>query len=325
MLIHSLITAAALALAPAADRPTISTSEPTIDECQVHSIQDLPVPASDAGVLMKLHVDAGAPVEKGVELATIDNREAAAVYKVKELEYQIAKQTADSNIDIRHAEKAADVAKKTYDKFKYINENQPGAVTQIDLLRHQFEWERALLSIEKAKEDAKSHKLTAESKKAESDAALVALERRTLVAPFNGVVVKTYLQEGEWVQPGDPVVQLVRIDRLRVHGDVDASKWNRADLEGRRVTVELTLPRGREIKVPGKIMFVSPVVGVGAKLPVYAEIDTPMENGRPLVYAGMEARMIIHTNQPVAAAPARPRPANVPAAAGSRGPAISQR
>ena len=309
MLIHSLITTAALLLAAPADQPTITPSEPILDDCQIHSIHDLPVPASDAGVLIKLDVDAGAAVSKGATLGTIDDREAQAAYKVKQLEYQIAKQKAESDVEIRHAKKQASVNEEAYRKFEYINKNQPGAVTQIDLLRHKFEWEKALLTIEKNQEDAKAAQLTAESKKAEADAALVALERRTLLAPFDGVVVKTYIQVGEWVQLGDPVVQLVRIDRLRVHGDVDASKWRRADIEDRNVTVDVTLPRGREVKVPGKIVFVSPVVGVGSKLPVYAEIETPMEGGRPLIYAGMTARMTIHTGQP-AVPPVRP--ASVP-------------
>jgi hypothetical protein len=63
------------------------------------------------------------------------------------------------------------------------------------------------------------------------------------------------------------------------------------------------LPRGRQVKVPGTIVFVSPVVGVGAQLPVTAEIETPMEKGRPLIYAGMHGRMTIHTDQTAAAEP----------------------
>ena len=100
------------------------------------------------------------------------------------------------------------------------------------------------------------------------------------------MVVKIYTQVGEWVAPGDPVVQIVRVDRLRVYGNLDASKWTRSDIDGRKVTVDVTLPRGRDVNVPGKIVFVSPVVGVGQKLPVWAEIDTPMEDDRPLIFAG---------------------------------------
>ena len=48
--------------------------------------------------------------------------------------------------------------------------------------------------------------------------------------------------------------------------------------------------------MPGQVVFVSPVVSVD-ELPVWAEIDMPNENGRPLIHAGLKARMTIHTNQ----------------------------
>jgi multidrug efflux pump subunit AcrA (membrane-fusion protein) len=327
MLMHSLLATLAVTLAaPPADQATISTSEAVIDSCEIAWIQDLDVPASDGGVLTKVHVKEGAPVTKNEIIGTIDDREAKAVYQVRVLEYEIAKQLADSDVEFRHAKKAADVAKKAYEKFRTINANFEGAVTQIDLMRHQFEWETKILTIEKAVETAASNQLTADSKKAEMDMAHVALERRTLVAPFDGIVARTYLQEGEWVQPGDAVVQLVRVDQLRIGSRLDGSKWSRRDIEGRKVTVEVTLPGGRKVTVNGKIVFVSPVVEVGSILPVVAEVDTPMENGRPLIYAGMRGRMTVHTNQPAAVdvRPAAPAKANRAAAPDKRR-AVSKR
>ena len=69
------------------------------------------------------------------------------------------------------------------------------------------------------------------------------------------------------------------------------------------------LPRDRVVKVPGKIVFVSPVVAPGDELPVWAEIDTPMEDGRPLVRAGLKAKMTVHVNELASprCVPLRPR------------------
>ncbi len=297
MLMQSLLATMAVTLAQAG-QPEISTNEAVIENCEIGSVQNLDVPASEAGVMTRLHVKEGEEVDRNEIVGTVDDREARALYEVKRLEYEVAKQLAESDVKIRHSKKAADVAKKEYEKFKTIDANLQGAVTQIDLLRKQFEWERTLLAIEQSTEEDASNELTADSKKAELDAAQVALDRRNMVAPFKGVVARTYVQEGEWVQPGDAVLQLVRIDRLRVGGRLDASEWSRGDIENRKVTVEVTLPRGRTVKVPGQIVFVSPVVEVGGNLPVVAEIDTPMQNDEPLVYAGMQGRMTIHTNQP---------------------------
>jgi multidrug efflux pump subunit AcrA (membrane-fusion protein) len=132
--------------------------------------------------------------------------------------------------------------------------------------------------------------------------------RRILRSPFDGVVVQVFKREGEWVSPGDPVVQIVRIDRLRISGNLSATDWSPSELEGRKVTIKVKLPRGRVLDIPGKVVYVSPVV-FEDQLPIEAEIDTPMQNGQPLVQAGLPASMTIHVSQP---ATAEHRPVSTP-------------
>ena len=64
-----------LALAPLAFAAT--TEEPVIAECELSSIEDQMVPASDSGVLVKLGVSEGMHVTQGQEVARVDDREAA--------------------------------------------------------------------------------------------------------------------------------------------------------------------------------------------------------------------------------------------------------
>jgi multidrug efflux pump subunit AcrA (membrane-fusion protein) len=162
-----------------------------------------------------------------------------------------------------------------------------------------------MLGIQKSEEELDAAGLSAEAKAAEAKAAEIGVERRILRAPFSGVVLKVKKHVGEWVAAGEPVVEVIRVDRLSIRGGLPADQWPPADIEGRKVTVEVLLPRGRVEKVPGQVVFVSPKV-VGGKLDVWAEIDIPVEqDGRPLVPAGLLAKMTIHVKQP-AAAPARP-------------------
>jgi multidrug resistance efflux pump len=315
---RSLLMTMALTLAAADDQATAPPADVTIEKCQVASLQNLLVPGSDSGALVSLAVKEGQYVTKDMELARVDDREARAMAIVKQLDFEVAEQKANSNIEVRHAQKSADVAEQAYKKLEMANATLKSTITAIEMIKTKFEWEKAKLSIEKAEEEVISNKLTAKAKKAEVDAALVTVNRRILRAPFNGVVIKIMRREGEWVAPGDPVMQVVRIDRLRIYGDLDASKWGPADVEGRKVTVEVMLPRGQTVKVPGKIVFVSPVVGVGLKLPLWAEIDTPMDGERPLVRAGLEAKMTIHVNEvadeapPAATSPAKPASRKAP-------------
>jgi multidrug efflux pump subunit AcrA (membrane-fusion protein) len=292
MFTSHLLVAAALALAP---QPA-AVEEPIIEECELSSIQDQMVPSSDSGVLVKMPVSEGMRVTMDMEVGRVDDREAQALKIVKEKDYQVAKQEAESNIDIRFAQASAEVAKKAWEKLKQANKGSDRAVSEIEVLKAELEYRKAVLQVEKAIEDRKSKVLAADAKNSEVNAAEVAVTRRVLAAPFDGVVLKVFRHEGEWVSPGDPVVQVVRVDRLRVSGTLPASDWAPADIEDRKVTVDITMPRGQVKKVSGRVVFVSPVVSVD-ELPVWAEIDVPNENGRPLIHAGLKAKMTIHVNQ----------------------------
>jgi multidrug efflux pump subunit AcrA (membrane-fusion protein) len=181
-------------------------------------------------------------------------------------------------------------------------------VSAIDILRSKLELKKAELATEQTKEEQIENQLTAKAKKAEVGAAQVALDRRILTAPFDGVVTELIKKPGEWIATGEPVVHIVGIKRLRVMGNLDARQWGPADVAGRDVTVEVLLPRGRTVKVPGTVTYVSPVVTLD-HMPVWAEIDVPMENELPLVRAGTRGSMTIHVSRPVATADASPQTA----------------
>jgi multidrug efflux pump subunit AcrA (membrane-fusion protein) len=303
MFASSLALTIALALAADGAPSPQSTGDAVIPVCSVASIERQEVPGADPGVLMEMLVKEGMKVTNGQELGLVDDREAKAQLIVKQLDSEAADQEAKSNIGVLFATATADVAHTAWKKLERANEGAKGAVAEIDVLKTKLEWEKATLQIKKAEEDHVAAGLTAKAKAAEAKAAEIGVERRILRAPFSGVVLKVKKHVGEWVAAGEPVVELIRVDRLSIRGGLQADQWPPADIEGRKVTVEVLLPRGRVEKVAGQIVFVSPQV-VNGKLEVWAEIDIPTEkDGRPLVPAGLTAKMTIHVKQPVAAPP----------------------
>lgn len=277
--------------------------DPHITDCVITSINDQFVPANDAGRLTKLNVYEGMHVTEGMEIGQIDTSEAAANLKIKQYELNAASQAANSDVDIKHAQAAKGVAYFNLAKYQEANRKSPGAVSDIDIKHHEFELKKAELAIEQSMEKQIEARLTAKAKEAEVEAATDALKRRSLFAPFEGVVVGLEKKKDEWVAAGEPVAQIVGVKRLRIKGNLDATQWGPSDVANRKVTVEVTLPRGRKVQVPGKVTYVSPVVTL-SHLPVWAEIETPMENGQPVVRAGLPGTMTIHVGQPVAEAPA---------------------
>jgi multidrug resistance efflux pump len=307
-----LTTSLLLALALSADPKPADAGEPQIPVCQVVSINDQAVPGTDPGVLMTLNVKEGMIVTKDMEIGRIDDSTARADLEVKQYEYETANQKATSSVNIRHAKAAKAVATVAVQRLKLSNDKFKGTVTDIDIKKAELEEIKAELAIEQVMEEQIEAQLAAKAKKAAVGAANVALGRHVLRAPFDGVVVKIDKRPGEWVASGEPVIHIVGINRLRVSGNLDTTAWGPADIQGRNVTVEVPLPRGRTVRVPGRVTYVSPVVALGYQA-VWAEIDTPMEDGLPVVRAGSQAAMTVHVNQPVATTPAVPtRPASAP-------------
>ena len=311
MMVSSFVMTLALAWAPPQGPSTESTGDPVL-ACTLASIEDQEVPGADPGVLVKMVAKEGMQVTKDMEVARVDDREAQALFVVKQLEYEVAQQEADSLVEVEFAEASAAVQETAYDKIKLVNKGVAKAVAEIEVMRAKLEWKKAKAGIAKAKEKNVSDQLKAKAKKAEVDAARVSVNHRVIRAPFDGVVVKVAKHIGEWVSPGDPIVQIVRIDRLRASGSLKATEWAPAEIEGRNVTVEVTLPHGETAKVAGKVVYASPVV-ILDQLPIIAEIDTPLDkNGRPLVHAGLKAKMTIHVTQPVAPAARQAAPRTAP-------------
>ena len=78
---------------------------------------------------------------------------------------------------------------------------------------------------------------------------------------------------GEWVKPGDTVMKVVNMEKLKVEGFVNMNKFNRDQLKRRTVKVEVQLKNQRVVSTQGKIVFVNPVTEAGGDFRIEAEIQ----------------------------------------------------
>ncbi|XOZ32652.1 efflux RND transporter periplasmic adaptor subunit [Halomonadaceae bacterium KBTZ08] len=103
---------------------------------------------------------------------------------------------------------------------------------------------------------SQSEYLARRADRAAANAALeqaqVALDSVTPAAPFTGTVNRREVSVGDELQPGEPIVELVQTDRLRVNGRVPQQKAGKLS-EGQSVMVELL--DGRVLK--GELHFVA--------------------------------------------------------------------
>jgi macrolide-specific efflux system membrane fusion protein len=251
------------------------------------------VPAQEAGVLLNINVREGQQVPQGTILAQIDDTQAKNMLVAAGAESKAAREKAVNDIDIRHSKAAAEVAKFDYLGSVEANRKVKGAVSEVDVQQKKFQWDRAVLAIEQAEKEQVISGFTAEAKKAEHDNAQEGINRRQIVAPIEGIVEKSFAHIGEWVKAGDPVVRIVRLDRLQVDAHLNAREYNPAEVIDQPVVVTVELARGRKLQVPGHVVFVQSEIQGGNIYAVRAEVENRKENGQWLLRPGMEASMAI--------------------------------
>jgi len=286
---HVLTTLFALSGALVAVDPTGSARDIEVGNVLLASIEQVEVPAGEAGVLAKVHVREGQIVEENDPLAQIDDMEARLIAKQMEAELKIARRQSENDVEIRYARKNAEVAEAELQRALDSVATFPGSVSQSEIDRLQLAAQRSVLGVEQAEFDVEILKLTAEQKQAEYDIALRGQERRKVVTPIAGMIVQVNARRGEWVKPGEPVIRVLRVDRLWAEGFLHANRDD-GTLTGRPVRLAIDLPGRPDAEFTGRVVFVSPEVNpVNHQVRIRAEI----ENRGLLLRPGLQAKLTI--------------------------------
>ena len=287
--------------APAVVPSQAPSGEPTFRPASITAENDVIISTEVEGTLIKLPVREGSMIAADQVLATIDDRQALAAQKVARIGLDAALAKADDDVEEIFAKASAAYAEVDLRKDLQANLNSPGSVTEIAIEEKKLAYKRSQLQIVKAKKDREIASKEADVKEAELGAAGIALEQRTIQAPFAGEVQQLFQKEAQWVKPGDPILRLVQYDKLRVECFVPAGEYDPVDLANRRVTVVAHLARGRNAAVEGRIVFVDQTVLRG-NYRVRAELQNQREGDFWLLRPGLDAEMTIHTSEPPLAA-----------------------
>jgi len=277
----------------AADAP-YDSNRAVLSHCQVLLINDVDVPAEEAGRLLAVNAKEGDHVEKDSLVAQINNKQALLSKVAAELERDAAQTRADDDIEVRYSIKSFELAEDELNRADDINRRSPGTVPATEIRRKQLERTRAELQIDRSRLDLKVAQMTADVQNAAVQAAEDSIQRRRIVAPFSGQVVQVYRQSNEWVNIGEPVLRVVQMDRLYVDGFISGTEYSVVDIADRPVTVEIALARGRKETFKGQVVFVNPIVQAGNRYRVRAEVENRQEKNQWLLNPGSTATMVIH-------------------------------
>jgi macrolide-specific efflux system membrane fusion protein len=207
------------------------------------------------------------------------------------MELEVQQEKVKNDVDIRTAKKAVAFHQGQRDRLERAAKDLPGSVSASQLEELRFNAVQAELKVEEAQHAHQVDEKTMSLKNIELDLGKHNVDIRKIAAPINGVVVEVLRHPGEWVEPGEKVLRIVRIDRLRAEGLIHVSKVP-PNFLGALVTVAIDVPGRGEMSFSGKVVFVSPEVHVvNAMTRFWAEID----NSSGLLRPGLKPRMTVKT------------------------------
>ncbi|MEQ8789680.1 MAG: efflux RND transporter periplasmic adaptor subunit [Pirellulaceae bacterium] len=258
-----------------------------VDSVLLTLVEQVEVPAREAGVLAKINVREGQIVSQGLQLAQIDDTEARIDLQRAALEAAEAKRLADNDVLVRVARKTYEVAQVELKRADETRDRFSKTISQSELDERRLRTEKSELEVEQAEHQFKTAGHLALVAANDLELAQRNVERRRIVSPLDGVLVKVYRRPGEWVEPGEPVLRVVRINPLRAEAFVDA-RMITGDLTDRPVRLLVELPGRGETSFAGRLVFVSPEIDpFNGQVRVWAEI----ENRDHLLSPGLRAHM----------------------------------
>jgi RND family efflux transporter MFP subunit len=291
-----LLSVAALAQSGGGAAPPANSAVQALvlDEvARIDWIEKSDVAALREGVIETMELQIGMPVKKGGTIGALHKKIAELTVAKTELQ---AKQTAPAE----KAQAQKKVALSVVARNKRLEEKKPGLVSAEDIAKAEGELEVADAQLHEALENQGIAK-------AELDLSERTLEEHTILAPFDGIIIKRMKNPGESVRASEAVVQLGNLSKLCANAYLPlAYAYRVKEDQIVEIQVRITGTRGGEPlpiekkRFRGKITFVDPQIQAVAETAVRirAEFQNPNFELRP----GLEVQMTIFLTPDAAAA-----------------------
>jgi RND family efflux transporter MFP subunit len=199
----------------------------------VTSPQSAVLSPSIAGLVETVQVDAGDRVDSGDIIVTLD----------RELEdLALARATAEA----AQAQAALDDARRRLNEAERVGPTQAIAESEIKTLRAEVA--RGIAALDAANAAMRQQQAV--------------VRRLSVRAPFAGVISQRITEVGEWVNPGDGLLELVATDRLRFDFRVPQSRYAQLD---RDTPVGIVVDAIPDQAFAGRIQAIVPVKDPGAR------------------------------------------------------------
>jgi HlyD family secretion protein len=216
---------------------------------------EVTVSAETSGRLLAVPADEGAKVAANALLAVIDT--SSLVLQRDELRARRASvqgkgAEVDAQLSVIEAQRA--VAQRTFDRTARLVAASAATAQQADAAT------RDLRTLEAQAGAARATRVTVSRDLGGVDAQLASLEdrlrRSRVMAASAGTILARYVEPGELVQPGTPLVKMAALDSLVLRAYVAEAQLSRVKL-GAAVQVKVDAGGGTLRTLPGRVTWVS--------------------------------------------------------------------
>ncbi|MDX1926269.1 MAG: efflux RND transporter periplasmic adaptor subunit [Pirellulaceae bacterium] len=271
------------------DAATPGDAEIVVNPVLIKVIEEVAVPAVQEGPILNIQVKEGQVVQVGQALMQLDDQRARLKQQQASLEQKIAATKAGNRAAVLTAETEVRVTNSSLQRALESRKRFPDTPSQAEVDEIELRVAQGKQHLEQATQEFQLAELAKELSGKNLELATLEVERHQIKSPIQGAVTEIIAKKGEWVRPGEPLVRVTRIDRLKVEGFLKRESVSPALLD-RSVTIAVEGDEDDKVRHVGKIVYISPVVEPNDRTQrIVAEVD----NSRGLLGPGLRAKMII--------------------------------
>lgn len=267
-----------------------------ISECNVTFAEQVDVPALDSGPITKIAVEENHPIAADQLVAELDssvltNQRIAAEAKRAQLAAKLEDQT-----EMRYAETVYVEAVSRFESDTRQHDRTPGSISQDALTRSRLAVDRAQLEIDRVKRQYADISLSIRIQDLELAQFDLQIEKLRVRSPLLGVVLKRFRSRGEWVDMGDTVATIARMDQLKVSAFVSEEQLSPRRAVGTPVTVRWNEGE-TEHALRGRISTVEPQMFSDSTFRINVMIENRQVDGGWLLTPGRSVTMVIYPGE----------------------------
>lgn len=197
-------------------------------DCIVNAHSTARIGASSSGIIAAIHADRSDRVTAGQLVAELESSR-------EETSEALARLRAESDTAIEAARRRAETAELKVERITTLNKREIASAAEL---------EEAVLEAKTARLQEEQALLDQAAARLEMKAASMALQRKKILSPFDGVVTARLMSKGELYNEQNPLLIIARTDPLHVETFLPLSQWEKIE-RGKNVAV--TLETGEEV------------------------------------------------------------------------------